>query len=60
MRVNTKTFDGTCHDYVPGLSSATLQYKVCTPAADPGIGNNSWNVEAFATGDIAIPNTNAR
>lgn len=60
VRVNTKTFDGTCHDYVPGLGSATLQYKVCTPAADPGIGSNSWNVEAFATGDIAIPNTNAR
>ncbi len=60
VRVNTKTFDGTCHDYVPGLGSATLQYKVCAPAADPGVGSNSWNVEAFATGDIAIPNTNAR
>ncbi|MFN8285646.1 MAG: gliding motility-associated C-terminal domain-containing protein [Chitinophagales bacterium] len=60
VRVNTKANDGTCHDWVGGLGSATLEYKVCAPAPDPGPGINSWNIEAFATGDISIPVPNAR
>ena len=60
VRVNTKTVFGSCQDWISGQTSATLQYKTCAPASDPGSGSNSWNVEAFATTDISIPNTNAR
>ena len=61
VRVNTNTWDGTnCQGWVSGQGSATLEYKVCNPAADPGSGTNTWNVEAFATTDLGIPVPNAR
>ncbi len=60
VRVNTHLWNGACNSWVPGAGSATLQYKVCPPAADPGSGTNQWTVDAFATADIAIPNLNAR
>lgn len=61
VRINTNTWNGSsCVGFVSGQNSAILQYKTCTPAADPGIGVNSWNVEAFVTTDINIPNPNAR
>lgn len=60
LRVNTKSWNGACNNYVPGQGSASLQYKACPPAADPGPGINQWNVDVFATTDLAIPNPAAR
>lgn len=60
VRVNTHLWNGICNGWVPGAGSATLQYKVCVPSADPGSGTNQWVVDAFATTDLAIPNLNAR
>ena len=60
VRVNTKAWNGICNDYVSGLGSAILQYKTCTATPDPGVGVNVWNVEAFVTTDLNIPNSNAR
>lgn len=61
LAVNTNSFDGSvCTGYVPGQGSAILEYKECVPSLDPGAGNGVWNVEAFATADIAIPVPDAR
>ncbi|MCS6819543.1 MAG: hypothetical protein RMJ53_09495, partial [Chitinophagales bacterium] len=62
LSVYTKTFStsNTCEDWVSGQNSAILQYKTCPGQPDPGVGINQWHVEAFATTDISIPNTNAR
>ncbi|HWB62616.1 MAG TPA: SprB repeat-containing protein, partial [Chitinophagales bacterium] len=61
VRVNVKTYGAsTCHDYVSCQGSATLYYKGCSPSADPGSGSNVWNVDAYATTSLSIPNTNAR
>lgn len=61
LTVSTKTFIGnTCYNYVAGQSSAILQYKTCPGQPDPGPGTNRWNVEAFATEDLDIPNPKAR
>lgn len=60
IRVNTKAFNGACNDHVFGLGSATLQYKTCPAASDPGTGNNVWHVEAFATASLNIPQPLAR
>ncbi len=55
VRINVNSWNGTCHAWVAGQGSAVLSYKECVPSADPGPGNNAWNVEAFATTDITIP-----
>ena len=62
LSVYTKTFTtgNTCANWVSGQNSAILQYKTCPVQPDPGAGVNQWNVEAFATADISIPNINAR
>lgn len=62
LSVYTKTFTtaNTCANWVSGQNSAILQYKTCPAQPDPGAGINQWNVEAFATTDISIPNLNAR
>lgn len=60
VRVNTNSWNGICRGWVSGQNSAVLQYKTCPAAADPGVGTNAWNVEAFVTTDMNIPNTNAR
>lgn len=63
VRVNTKTYDNInnlCLNHVPGQGSALLRYKKCPAAADPGGGLNSWNVEAFATTNVNLPNLAAR
>ncbi len=54
VRVNTKTFNGSCLDWVAGQNSALLQYKTCPVQPDPGEGVNTWNVDAFATTDISL------
>jgi gliding motility-associated-like protein len=54
------TSNSTCNAWVPGQGSAILSYKECIPSADPGFGSNAWNVEAFATTNIAIPIPDAR
>ncbi len=63
VAVNThawNTGNNTCNGWVPGQGSAILAYKECIPSSDPGPGVNVWNVEAFATADIAIPIPAAR
>lgn len=61
VRVNTNTWNGAnCFGYVAGQTSAILEYKTCAPASDPGVGVNQWNVDAFVTTDVNIPNNNAR
>ncbi|MDW8420029.1 MAG: Ig-like domain-containing protein, partial [Chitinophagales bacterium] len=61
IRINTKAWDGfNCNDWVPGLGSAVLEYRAAPVVGDPGPGNNVWNVEAFATSNINIPQPNAR
>ncbi len=62
ISVNTHSWSaGTgCVGFVPPQGSAILSYKECTPSADPGSGSNVWNVEAFATNNIAIPIPAAR
>lgn len=60
FRVNTHLWNGTCHNFVGGIGSAVLQYKVCPTSPDPGPGTNQWVVDAFATADVAIPNLDAR
>ena len=57
LRINVKSWDNVtgCHDWVQNQGSAVLEYKECVPTADPGPGNNNWNVEAFATTDVALP-----
>ncbi len=60
LAVNTHAYNGSCQNWVSGLSSALLSYKECIPSADPGAGTNSWNVDAFATTDINIPIPDAR
>ncbi|HLP19235.1 MAG TPA: gliding motility-associated C-terminal domain-containing protein [Chitinophagales bacterium] len=60
LAINTNSWNGACAGYVPGQGSAILAYKECIPSTDPGSGVNSWNVDAFATADIAIPIPDAR
>lgn len=60
-RINTHSYSGGClPGWVNGQTSALLQYKTCPAAADPGYGINVWNVDAYATTDVTIPNTAAR
>ncbi|MBL7778628.1 MAG: gliding motility-associated C-terminal domain-containing protein [Chitinophagales bacterium] len=60
IRVNTKAWNGACNDYVSGLGSAVLQYRTAPAASDPGAGAGVWNVEAFATSNVNIPQPLAR
>ncbi|MFN8322817.1 MAG: gliding motility-associated C-terminal domain-containing protein [Chitinophagales bacterium] len=63
FRINTNSWNtgsNTCLAHVPGQGSAVLEYKVCPAAPDPGPGINAWNVEAFVTTNISIPNLSAR
>ncbi len=63
VAVNTNSWNtgnSTCNAWIPGQGSAILDYKECIPSTDPGSGANVWNVEAFATTDIAIPIPDAR
>ena len=60
VRINVKEWNGTCNDFVAGGGSAVVNYKVCAPTGDLGPGINTWNVDAFVTADITIPQPNAR
>ena len=60
LAISTHAYNGGCFNHVPGLGSAVLQYKECTPSTDPGAGSGVWNVDAYATADIDIPITDAR
>ena len=60
IRVNTDAWNGSCNNFVSGLGSAVLQYRTAPAAADPGFGVNTWNVEAFATANVNIPQPAAR
>jgi len=60
VAVNTHAYNAGCNNWVPGQGSAVLDYKECIPSADPGSGSNVWNVDAYATADIAIPIPAAR
>lgn len=63
FRVNINSWDAInsqCVGWSASGGSATLEYKVCTPSPDPNSGASSWNVDAYATTNINIPNTNVR
>ncbi|HWB64526.1 MAG TPA: SprB repeat-containing protein, partial [Chitinophagales bacterium] len=61
VRVNVHSYSGsTCYSYVSGQNSSVVYYKVCPTSADPGDGSNNWNVDAYATTDLSIPNSDAR
>lgn len=60
IRVNTDAWNGSCNNFVSGLGSAVLQYRTAPAASDPGFGVNTWNVEAFATANVNIPQPAAR
>lgn len=60
VSTNTHTTGNVCAGWVSGQNSATLQYKTCPGQPDPGVGNNQWNIEAFATANADVPNPAAR
>ena len=60
MRINVKSYSGVCDGFVANEGSAIINYKVCNPSPDPGIGHNVWNVDAYVTTNLAIPNPGAR